>query len=199
MDAILQATRTPVAPHLLSRSRLADRAEFYAADWPRPPCDPIGLRGLPTSRDALDATVADLVSRIRSARERGVSGAHLAREMALSGPRAIRALVQYAQVYHRESRVIGMPGHGYYWGHSRPDLYRQVIAECRRRARSAFARASLLQFAGAPGLHQLVLDFLAPDPGPGEPADELSALLAADHSAPLPPHKTVPARPDGDL
>jgi len=153
----------------------------------RPSWDPIGLRSLPATRTGLDGLVDELKSLLQGhgvpeITPRCMTGDQVARALFLhrGGPRAVRALVTYAQVHWREWRIVGVPGHGYFWGPAHPDLYAGAVSEARRRGRAAFARAALMSEGSAQqSIAQLAFNFMMP-PGPDEtPAGEHEDLLNA--------------------
>ena len=121
------------------------------------PADCLGKRGLPAVRADLDALVEDLCCRVRAAGETGLRGRQLAAEMKLSGTRALRLLVAYAQIAKGRREIVGVPGSGYSWGPAAPDARRRMADHARKMGRDWFAKASVYQ--NAPG-KQLALEFV---------------------------------------
>ena len=157
---------------------LASEASDYARrDRRRPAADPIGRRGLPETREALDRLLTELCARLKSAGNRGLRGRQLAEEMGLGADtRAVRELVAYARVHKRIHQIVGVPGSRYFWGDAVPDLYVRMIRHAERCGRDWFYLAALFRRQGlGDALAQQVFDFLRPDAG-----DELAALVARD-------------------
>ena len=103
------------------RRQLADDAQKLIDAWNRCiPADCLGLRGLPSVRAELDALVEQVCHRLRIAGEKGLRGRQLAEELNLTGTRALRLLVAYAQVGLGRTEIVGVPGAGYVWGPAAP-------------------------------------------------------------------------------
>jgi len=150
---------------------------------------PLGLRGLPLTREALDAMAADLCARVQSAGGRSVSGIRLAQELRLLTPhgrddaRAVRLLVAYCRVWLRRHEIVGVPGEGYFWAPNNPDKTRRIIRLAGRMGRCWFYISALLRREGAAmAMAQMVFDF-AKSAQPGS-RDELAALVAAEGVTP---------------
>ena len=152
----------------------------------RPAADPLGMRGLPATRAALDAKLYDLIDALKGAGREGVGGADLAARLGLEGTRALRLLAGYARVHFCVHQVVGIPGEGYCWGDARPEAYARSIDDNTRRARCHFYIAALLKRQGtAMAAAQLVFDFFDANigksgPAGGRTADDLAALVAAE-------------------
>lgn len=127
------------------RSDLASHVHSYESGLlARPKADPLGQRGLPGDRAGLDRLVDELAERLRSAGEAGVRGEQLAEEMGLPyGTRSLRLLVAYAWVHRNLGEIVGVPGDGYYWGESRPELYGRQSGANETRARDLLFTARL--------------------------------------------------------
>lgn len=160
------------------QAALALSAEEYAArDRRRPAADPIGLRGLPETREGLDRLLTELCARLKGAGNAGLRGRQLAEELGLaSDTRAVRELVAYARVHKHVHQIVGVPGDRYYWGDAVEGLYERMIRHAERCGRDWFYLAALFRRQGlGDALAQQVFDFLRPDAG-----DELAALVARD-------------------
>jgi hypothetical protein len=161
---------------MTGQRQLAERLEQYeAGQFARPGGDPLGQRHLPDERRHLDWLVSDLCRRLASAGQTGLRSQQLVAELGLRDARALRLLVAYARVHHRVHQIVGVPGNRYYWGDCRPELYRQVVEDCRRRGRCYLFLASLHQRQGvAETAAGMVFDWFAAD----HPVDDLAASLA---------------------
>ncbi len=145
--------------------------------------DALGRRGLPGDRAALDAMLAALCERLRTAGAVGIRGEQLAAEMALDkGTRALRALVAYGQVHHHIHQIIGVPGKGYYWGPAVDGLAARMIRSAERYGRDYLYKAALLKREGlAMAAVQQVFSFVEhAGPRPGGFDDDLAALAASE-------------------
>ena len=106
------------------------------------PADCLGKRGLPAVRADLDALVEDLCCRVRAAGEKGLRGRQLAAEMALTGTRALRLLVAYAQIARGRREIVGVPGSGYVWGPAAPEARRKMAGHAHRMGLDWLRKAS---------------------------------------------------------
>ena len=161
---------------------LPTTAAGYDRRHARQPADPIGLLGLPTTRDGLNGLVLDLCARLHSAGGEAVRGSRLARDLVLSDTRALRLLAAYAHVHHRLRQIVGLPGDGYCWGDARPEVYGTAAQLARRMGRCWFFLAALWgRTSPAVQAAQLVLDFVGELPPSERPrrADELSVLMTS--------------------
>lgn len=157
---------------------LAQHASEYGRPGRRKPAaDPIGRRGLPETREALDRLLMELCARLKSAGKHGLKGLQLAFELRLGrDTRAVRELVAYARVHKRVHQIVGVPGMRYYWGDAVEGLYERMIRHAERCGRDWFYLAALLRRQGlGDALAQQVFNFLRPDAG-----DELAALVTRD-------------------
>jgi len=152
---------------------LADRAADYGPDRPRPAGDPLGERGLPLDRPALDALVTGLCDRLQVAGPDGVKAGMLVASLGVRDSRSLRLLVAYARVHHRRREIIGVPGDRYYWGPWVPETARREARRQERMGRCAFFTAALLRGgSSAAALAQLTLGLVRRGDG-----DDLAALV----------------------
>lgn len=100
----------------------------------RPAGDPIGLRGLPADRAALDALLANMVERLKVCGETGLRGPQLAAELRLAGTRPLRLLRAYAELCRGIYQIVGIPGGGYKWTEDAA-AHHQASREAERRGR----------------------------------------------------------------
>lgn len=161
-------------------------AGAYLSGEDRKPADPIGMRGLPNLRSALNALLVQLCRRVISAGPRGVTGSRLATELCLHGTRPIRLLVSYGHVHHRIRELVGLPGSGYFWGSLNAALYGSMREHAKRMGRAWFFLSSLYgRGSTAVEAAQLMLDFVshAGDQAGCQgtpPRDELEILMASE-------------------
>ena len=161
--------------------RLADAADDYATAADRPPCDPIGLRGLPEHRGRLDGLVVWLLGLIKRAGAGGRTGESLAAQMGLTSARAVRLLVTYAQLRLGRTEPVGLPGGGYFWGPAAPGILQKMVGQAGRRGRCWFAKMMVYRRGDVAGaMEQMVFDFMTPGSGGG---DELDAIVAASEAS----------------
>jgi len=150
----------------------------------RAPADPLGMRGLPEDREALDETLRDLCRRLIAAKGEFLGGGYLAGSMRLTDTRTLRLLVAYGRVHHRIREIVSMPGEGYCWGAFRPELYDAGAAQFRRMGLCYLFSAGLLRRkAPVVELAQLALDFVKQSRGPDQattPFDEFDAWMAGE-------------------
>lgn len=169
------------------RYLLATHAGIYGHErCPRPPADPIGLRGLPTFREDLDRLVTSLCARLEAAGSNGVRGKQLVEELRLRDARALRLLVAYTRVHQHNRNIVGVPGCRYYWAPAVPRLVAKMIRDARWRARCYFLIAAVLEGHGvASSMVQLMFDFMSVNvPAEKRRADDLAALMAAEGVTP---------------
>jgi len=157
----------------------ATAAEYRARKGPvRPGADPLGVAGLPESREDLNALLLDLCHRLVVAGGRFFPGRQIVAEMRLENERALRLLVAYGRVHHHIRAIVGVYGQGYCWA-DLADEPAAAYALARGQA-MATARCHLYLSAlfsredTAMGIVQTVFPFATT-----EPADDLAALLTA--------------------
>jgi len=156
----------------------SDVAAYRQGLMPRPPADPLGERQLPRRRAELDLLWDCLCLRLQAAGGDPIAGKRLVADLALMDTRALRLLVAYGRVHHREHRIVGLAGSGYLWGGDDAAIYAGAAEDARRRGRCYMYLYSLFHRQGAAvAIAQLALD--AVQAGPGS-ADDLRALIAAD-------------------
>jgi len=160
---------------------LAEHAKEYRKR-PRPAADPIGMAGLPETRDGLDRRLADLCKRLMAGTGGFIKGRRLAEDLALEDTRALRLLAAYGHVHHRIRQIVGIAGTGYCWGDSPfvpADVYWTASGQARAMGRAHFFLAAIYGHRPAHvELAQLCLNLVEPEPD--QRRDELAAMLAAD-------------------
>ena len=159
-----------------ARPTLADLAQAYrGGNLKRPAADPIGMRGLPRDRAALDALLARLCDRLKSTRDAGLRGRQLVEELSLTDARALRLLVAYGRVHRGVDEIVGLHGDGYYWGPTAPVARDHAVRQADRMGRCWFFLRTLLARGGAAmAIAQAVFAFAQPGN-----SDDLGALIAA--------------------
>lgn len=150
------------------------------------PADCLGERGLPETRDALDALWRLLEDILRVASPHSIAGGTLVERLGIRDTRALRLLVAYGRIHHQQHRIVGVPGSGYVWAGELKALYRAAAADAQRRGRCYFYLVSLYKRQGiATAMAQLALDFVSERTADGVPhADDLAALAAAEGVGP---------------
>lgn len=160
----------------------AEAAEYGQDGRTRPAADPLGMRGLPDRRDALDGLWRGLCDRLAAIGPRAIEGRALVVQMGLRDTRALRLLVAYGRVWHHEHKIVGVAGSGYLWGGDDPKVYKAAAEDARRRGRCYLFLSALFRRQGsAMAIAQLALDAVGHGAGEaGPPADDLAALVAAE-------------------
>jgi len=120
------------------------------------PADCLGVRGLPAVRAELDALVDELCDRLRIVGAKGLRGQQIVAEMNLTGTRALRLLVAYAQVRLGRTEIVGVPGSGYVWGPAAPESRRMMARHAHRMGLDWLRKSSDY---GHPAGRQLTLQF----------------------------------------
>jgi len=149
----------------------------------RPKGDPIGRRGLPSGRIALDGLLARLRILLVAAGSEGIQGERLAAALELAkGTRALRALVAYGQVHHHIHQIVGVPGKGYFWGDCVEGLYKRMARSCEKFGRDYFYKGALMKRQGlAMATVQMVFNFMEHEvPAARRFNDDLAALVASE-------------------
>jgi hypothetical protein len=146
------------------------------------PADCLGMRGLPTSREAVNGLVTELCRRLEAAGGEIVPSATLVDGLRLQDARALRLLIAYARIRCNRFQVIGQPGSGYLWGGDDAAAYTAASKRAYWMGRCYIFLYSLYHREGAAvALAQLPLLAIG-DPsvtGADAPAtDDLAALVA---------------------
>jgi len=148
----------------------------------RPAADPLGIAGLPSTREGLDGLLADLCRRLIAAQGRTIKGRRLAEDLGVEDTRALRLVAAYGHVHHRIRQIVGIAGTGYCWGDG-PEALEGVYAiasgQARGMGRAHFFLAAIYGKRQAHvELAQLCLNLVEPDAD--QRRDELGAMMAAE-------------------
>ncbi len=111
----------------------------------RKAADPIGVSGLPETRNELNGLLLELCNRLAAAGGQKVSGKRLVLDLGLRDERTLRLLMAYGHVHHRIRQLVGIEGSGYVWGDLAEGAYEQS---------AAIARHAFTEETGARNSHQ---------------------------------------------
>ncbi len=160
-------------------------AEYGHGRRTRVGADPIGLSGLPATREGLNARLLELCNRLAAIGGLRVNAQRLVEEMELSGDRTLRLLMAYGHVHHRIRELVGIEGVGYCWGADNPDAIAQAARIAKRKGLCYMFLSSLYgKQSLAVQLVQMALNFRKADGQADGQADELDVWVAAENVTP---------------